>query len=94
MRQITLYVLLSLAVCFAVASAQSVVATPVRLLPGYTHRSSGFGIDAAHGEIWKPNGPSISYQIGFNVGNAATAYAQQFPKLPTVQLERRPRTLV
>jgi hypothetical protein len=91
MRQITLYVLLSLAVCFAVASAQSVGATPVPLLPGYTHRSNGFGIDSAGGEIWKPYGPSISYQIGFAQGNGAAQYTQQFPTLPTI-VQRTPQT--
>jgi len=91
MRQITLYVLFSLAVCFAVASAKSVGASPVPLLHGYTHRSPGFSYDSAVGEIWKPNGPSISYRIGPFEGNDAEAYAQQFPKLPTVVYGTPPR---
>ena len=81
-----LYVLLSPAAGFGVVTAQSVGATPVPLLPGYTHRSSEFGIDSAGGEFWKPNGPSISYDIGSLVGNGAEAYARRFPKLPTIRL--------
>src|SRR5262249_34478490 len=74
-----------------VASAQSVGASPVPLLPGYTHRSRGFGYDSAGGEIWKPNGPSISYNMGPFEGNDALAYSRQFPKLPTV-VYATPRT--
>ena len=91
MRQLTLYVLLALAASFGVVTAQSVGATPVPLLPGYTHRADEFGIDSAGGEIWKPNGPSISYDIGPFGGDHAAAYAQQFPKLPTV-VQGTPRT--
>ncbi len=87
MRQLTLYVLLSLAVCYAVATAQSVGASPVSLLPGYTHRFDGPGIDTVQGEIWKPNGPSIDYQLGWNVGNAAVWHAHRFPNLPALRLE-------
>jgi hypothetical protein len=90
-RQLTLYVLLSLAVCFAVASAQSVGACPVPLLPGYTHSSApGIVIDSIGGRIWKAGGPSIDYEIGFFGGNEAEAYAKQFPKSATIRL-RTPR---
>jgi len=53
MRELTLYDLLSLAVWFAVVTAQSVGASPVLLLPGYTYRSGPPGIDSIGSEIWK-----------------------------------------
>jgi hypothetical protein len=90
MRQLTLYVLLSFGVCLAVATAQSVGAGPVPLLPGYTHRSDGFGIDSGGGEIWKANGPSISYDVGPFVGDLTASYAQRFPKSATIQLKTPP----
>lgn len=99
MRQLTLFVLLSLAVCFGVVAASSVAGgrsdrrlfpsveseSPVTLLPGYRHRSER-GIDTNPGRIWKENGPSIDYDIGMLSGNLAEGYAQEFPNLPTIRL--------
>ena len=90
MRQLTLDVLLTFAACLGVATAQSVGATPVPLLPGYTHRSNESGIDSSVGEIWKPNGPSISYGMGPFEGYLAERHARQFPKLPTIRVRTPP----
>jgi hypothetical protein len=97
MPQLTLYGLLSLAVCFALAIAQSVGASPAPLLPGYTHRQGSPGRASIRGEIWKPNGPTIDYDIGPFVGATAEEYVQRFPKLPALRISmpgQRPFTVV
>jgi hypothetical protein len=46
----------------------------VQLLPGYQHRRGGF-LDTRSGEIWKPGGPRIQYDIGPEAGNKARRFS-------------------
>lgn len=60
--------------------------SPVRLLPGYNHRSVK-GIDSSGGRIWRDRGPDIHYDIGLLVGEHAKGYVDENPRLSLITVD-------
>lgn len=60
--------------------------SPVRLLPGYTHRRIE-GVDTEGGRIWKRNGPDIHYDIGAMAGELARGTVDENPRMALIIVE-------